>query len=79
MTNWKTTALGVITLLIAVLSAVKAVIDNDPTTVPDWGALVAAATAGFGLIAAKDHNITGGTKSFADGSPVPVQPPPPKA
>ena len=54
MKNWKTTATGIVAVAVAVLSAVKSVIDNDPATVLDIGTTIAAITAGIGLIAAKD-------------------------
>jgi hypothetical protein len=52
--NWKTTACGVCAILVASITAFSAVIDNDPTTNIDAGALLAAFTAGVGLIFAKD-------------------------
>ena len=52
--NWKTTTTGIVAIVIAVLSAVKAFVDNDPTTTLDVGATIAAITAGIGLIAARD-------------------------
>lgn len=52
--NWKTTTAGIAAILVAVGAALKALTDNDPTTVPDVGACVAAVMAGFGLILAKD-------------------------
>ncbi len=54
MKNWKTTLLGVITILIAAGGAAKALLDGDPSTNPDLMALTAAVTAGWGLITAKD-------------------------
>jgi len=53
-TNWKTTTTGIIAIVVAVCSAVKALIDNDPSTVMDVGTTIAAITAGVGLILAKD-------------------------
>lgn len=50
----KTTALGVATILTAVSSAVMAMLDNDPATTFDIAAVIAACTAGIGLIFAKD-------------------------
>lgn len=50
----KTTVLGICTILTAVSSAIIALIDNDPTTVFDVASVVAACTAGLGLILAKD-------------------------
>jgi len=52
--NIKTTVLGIATILTAVASAIVALVDNDPLTNFDIGAVVAAITAGIGLILAKD-------------------------
>lgn len=52
--NWKTTVCGIATILAAVGSAVAAFLDGNPTTNPEWTATLAAVTAGFGLIFAKD-------------------------
>lgn len=52
--NWKTTTAGVISGVVAVLLAVKAVLDGDPDTVADWGAVAAAVSASVGLLLAKD-------------------------
>lgn len=58
MKSGKTTILGIITILTALLSAAKAFLDGDPSTVPDWTAVITAVTAGIGLIAARDNNVT---------------------
>jgi hypothetical protein len=50
--NWKTTLLGVATILAAVGTAGKTYLATG--TIPDLGAVIAAITAGIGLIAAKD-------------------------
>jgi hypothetical protein len=52
--NMKTTALGVATILTALSSAVVALLDGDPATTFDIAAVLAACTAGIGLIMAKD-------------------------
>lgn len=54
MKNAKTTVLGIATILTAIGSAVVALIDGDPATTFDIAAVVAACTAGLGLIMAKD-------------------------
>ena len=53
-TNWKTTLLGVFTILAAVADAGKEFLANG--TLGDIGLLFAAVTAGVGLILAKDSN-----------------------
>jgi hypothetical protein len=52
--NWRTTTLGVIAIVTAVLGFVRAVLDADASTEPDMAALTAAIAAGIGLIFAKD-------------------------
>jgi len=52
--NMKTTALGIATILTAVSSAAIALLDGDPATTFDIGSVIAAITAGIGLIMAKD-------------------------
>ena len=53
--SWKTTGAGIAAILVAVGSVLTALTDNDPLTVPDWGALSAAVIAGVGRIFAKDN------------------------
>ena len=59
--SWKTTLFGVCTILAVVGSVGKALLDGDPVTNPDWATTIAGLTAAFGLIFAKDSNVTGGT------------------
>lgn len=56
--SWRTTAAGIGAILIAVGGALSATFDNDPTTVADWSAVIAAAIAGFGLIFARDNKVS---------------------
>lgn len=58
MTNWKTTVTGILTIVVALGSAALGFFESG--SVPDLGTLVAAITAGIGLITAKDGNVTGG-------------------
>ena len=53
-TNMKTTILGIATILTALSSAAIALLDGNPATTFDVGAVAAAVTAGLGLIFAKD-------------------------
>lgn len=52
--NMRTTVLGIATIITAVSSAAIALLDGDPATSFDIGSVVAAITAGFGLIMARD-------------------------
>ena len=54
MKNAKTTVLGIATILTALGSAVVAMLGGDPATTFDIASVVAACTAGLGLIVAKD-------------------------
>lgn len=56
--SWKTTTAGIAAIVAALATAVAALFDADPTTLPDWGAVAAAILAGVGLIAARDNNVT---------------------
>lgn len=56
--SWKTSAAGIGAILIAVGSAMSAMFDADPATIPDWGAVVAAVIAGIGLLLARDNNVS---------------------
>lgn len=57
--SWRTTTLGVLAILTAVSGFLGATLDGDPLTEPDMTALVAAISAGLGLIFAKDAKVTG--------------------
>jgi hypothetical protein len=54
LNDWKTTLLGVFTILAAVADAGKEFLANG--TLGDVGLLFASLTAGIGLILAKDSN-----------------------
>jgi len=52
--NWKTSALGVLTIIIALATGAKEYLSTD--TLPDLGLIVSSVLAGWGLIAAKDSD-----------------------
>lgn len=54
MKNWKTTALGISTVIAAIAGVIQATLDSDPTTNADITVAVAAVMSGLGLIFAKD-------------------------
>ena len=56
MRSWKTTLLGVGTMLAVVGAALKAAFDGDPATVVEYGPLAAGLTAGIGLVFARDND-----------------------
>jgi hypothetical protein len=57
-TNWKTTAGGVLTMLLGVAALLGVKVGQNPI---DPTAAFAMITTGFGLLFAKDGNVTGGT------------------
>ena len=54
MRNWKTTTIGVLTIIIAIATGAKEYLTTD--ALPDIGLIVAAILSGWGLIQAKDNN-----------------------
>lgn len=54
MNSWRTTTLGITTIIAAVAGLLQAVLDNDPATNPDMTVAVAAILSGLGLIFARD-------------------------
>jgi hypothetical protein len=58
MRSWRTTIAGVASIVAAVATALVAILDNDPLTVPDWTALGAMIALGLGLVAARDNKVT---------------------
>jgi hypothetical protein len=58
MTSWRTTTAGIAAIVVAIGTAVGALFDADPLTLPDWGAVAAAVMAGLGLLAARDNKIS---------------------
>jgi hypothetical protein len=58
MKSYKTTILGVISIITAIIGVVTGLLNNTPV---DWNATITAIMAGIGLVFAKDSNVTGGT------------------
>jgi len=54
--SWKTTTAGIGTILGAIGYALAAQFDTDPSTLPNWGGVIAAITSGVGLILARDND-----------------------
>jgi hypothetical protein len=54
----KTTIAGIITMVIAILTAVAAMLDGNPDTVADWGAVGVALSVGIGLLFARDNSVS---------------------
>lgn len=52
--SWRTTTLGITTVIMAIAGAVQALLDNDPATNPDLAVAVAAVLSGIGLVFARD-------------------------
>ena len=54
MRNWKTTTIGILTILVALATGAKEYLATD--TLPDLGLIVTSILAGCGLVQAKDNN-----------------------
>jgi len=51
--EWKSTAVAIVAALVAVGSAAITLLDDDPSTVPDWPTTMAAVGAAFSLLFAR--------------------------
>lgn len=56
--SWKTTVLGIATVLNVGATAAIALLDSDPNTNVNYTLVIAQLTAGFGLIFARDNNVS---------------------
>ncbi len=56
--SWKTTMLGIATLVVTLGSAAVALLDGNPETGLEIETLIVQITAAIGLIAARDNNKT---------------------
>ena len=56
--SWRTTARGIVPILGAATSALKALFDGDPSTNPDWTTTWVAIGAGWGLLVARDNKVS---------------------
>lgn len=54
--SWKTSVAGVATIIAALATAVSAMFDSDPNTVPEWGLLIGMLFGGAGLMLARDND-----------------------
>lgn len=55
MSSLKTTSLGILTIVAAIVGAAKAILTGATV---DWSTAIAAVTSGIGLIMARDNNVT---------------------
>lgn len=58
MKSWRTTILGVLTFLGVLGFQLKSLWDDDPTTVVDWNAVIAAAGVMFVGFTARDNQVS---------------------
>ena len=56
--SWKTSTAGIAAIIAVVANALAHQFDADPSTVPDWGLVIATVIAGIGLVAARDNGVT---------------------
>ena len=55
MSSWRTTTLGILTILSTSCNIGMGMINGTPV---DWPSAIAAITAGIGLITARDHKVS---------------------
>jgi hypothetical protein len=58
MKSWKTTVAGIAAILTAGGAALTAISDGNPATEPDFAPLIAALSAGLGLLFTRDNDVT---------------------
>lgn len=66
MASWKTTVAGVLVAVVAWSNLAIAILDSNPSTVPNWDSAIALTIAAIGLLYSKDRNVThsvGGDKA----------------
>jgi hypothetical protein len=56
ITSWKTTAAACCAAVGAIMAALAAQWDGDPTTTPEWGIVVPMVIAAIGLLFARDSD-----------------------
>lgn len=56
--SWRTTLVAIFFALAAVGSAGGALLDGDPSTVPNWELVLAALAAAFGFGSARDNKTS---------------------
>ena len=61
MKSWKTTLAGVFQFLVIALNEFGYLLDTIPETNPNWGLIVASGVTLFGLIQARDNNVSSET------------------
>lgn len=60
--SWKTSLAGLGMVLAGIGGFLGPYFDGDPSTDPNYQIVIGAIITGVGLMFAKDHNVTGGTK-----------------
>ena len=53
--SYRTTGHGIGLILVAIANVIRILLDDDPSTVVDWGLSVAMFQQGMGLISARDE------------------------
>jgi hypothetical protein len=66
--NWRTTASAILPMLTSITMAVGAISRGEWPTSNDLAVIASLFSIGYGLIVAKDRNVTGGTVSNVDGT-----------
>lgn len=56
--SWRTSGLGLIAVIAAIINFAGALLDDDPNTVADYDMTAAAVAAGVGLMTARNNKVS---------------------
>lgn len=69
MKSWKTTLAGISGIVGMLATAVSAMLDGNPATVPQWEIVIPAVIGMAGLLFARDNNVTSEQAGANDNTP----------
>ncbi len=58
LASWRTSLAGLLTVIGVSIPTIKAAVDGDPSTVPDWQIVLAAAGTFVVSLLARDNKVT---------------------
>lgn len=58
MSSWRTTVAALVLAFAGILNAAGALLDDDPTTNPNWTIVMADLGAAWGFLVARDNAVT---------------------
>lgn len=73
MKSWKTTGAGIAGIIGMLGTAVSAMLDGNPATVPQWEIVIPAVIGMAGLLFARDNNVSSEQAGANDHTPKPKE------